>query len=40
VFVMMVEVDGYEPSSGEGPSKRAAEQTAAASFLQREGVWP
>jgi ribonuclease III len=40
VFVMMVEVDGYEPSSGEGPSKRAAEQTAAQSFLQREGVWP
>jgi hypothetical protein len=40
VFVMMVEVDGYEPSSGEGPSKRAAEQAAAQSFLQREGVWP
>jgi ribonuclease III len=40
VFVMMVEVEGYEPASGEGPSKRAAEQTAAESFLLREGVWP
>ena len=39
VFVMMVEVEGYEPTPGEGPSKRAAEQTAAQSFLQREGVW-
>ena len=40
VFVMMVEVEGYEPASGEGPSKRAAEQTAATSFLVREGMWP
>jgi ribonuclease III len=40
VFVMMVEVDGYEPSSGEGPSKRAAEQAAAQAFLRREGVKP
>lgn len=40
VFLMIVEVEGYEPASGEGPSKRVAEQTAAASFLVREGVWP
>jgi ribonuclease III len=40
VFVMMVEVEGYEPAAGEGPSKRAAEQAAAQSLLVREGVWP
>ena len=38
VFVMMVEVDGYQPASGEGPSKRIAEQVAAQAFLRREGV--
>jgi ribonuclease III len=40
VFVMMVEVDGHEPASGEGLSKRAAEQAAAQAFLRREGVKP
>jgi ribonuclease-3 len=39
VFVMMVEVDGFEPASGEGPNKRAAEQAAATAFLLRKGVW-
>ena len=38
VFVMMVEVSGHAPASGEGPNKRAAEQAAAQSFLRREGV--
>ena len=40
VFVMMVEVEGYPPASGEGPNKQAAEQTAATAFLLREGMWP
>jgi ribonuclease-3 len=39
VFVMMAEVEGYEPAPGEGPSKRIAEQMAATAFLVREGVW-
>ena len=38
-FVMLVEVEGFPPASGEGPSKQAAEQTAATAFLRREGVW-
>jgi ribonuclease-3 len=40
VFVMMVEVDGYQPACGEGPSKRIAEQVAAQAFLRREKVKP
>jgi ribonuclease III len=40
VFVMMVEVDGHEPASGEGTSKRGAEQAAALAFLQRQRVKP
>ena len=39
IFVMMAEVEGYEPAPGEGPSKRVAEQMAATAFLVREGVW-
>jgi ribonuclease III len=38
VFVMMVEVEGFPPTSGEGPNKRAAEQTAAEAFLARQAV--
>lgn len=41
VFVMAVEVEGYQPATGKGPSKRSAEQAAAEAFLMREGVqWP
>lgn len=39
VFAMTVEVEGCEPATGEGPSKRSAEQSAAEAFLLREGVW-
>ncbi len=38
-FVYEVRVDGLEPASGTGPSRRAAEQAAAAALLTREGVW-
>ncbi len=38
-FTIEVRVDGLDPASGEGPSKRAAEQAAAAAMLTREGVW-
>jgi len=34
-FEVRVEVQGYPPQSGEGASKRAAEQTAAAGLLER-----
>lgn len=39
VFVVSAEIDTLMPASGEGPSKRQAEQAAAAAFLRREGVW-
>ena len=38
-FVYEVHVDGLEPERGTGPSRRAAEQAAAAALLVREGVW-
>ncbi len=38
-FTIEVRVDGVEPASGEGASKRVAEQAAAAAMLTREGVW-
>ncbi len=38
-FTIEVRVDGVDPASGEGASKRAAEQAAAAAVLVREGVW-
>jgi ribonuclease-3 len=38
-FVYEVRVDGLEPSRGEGSSRRAAEQAAAAAMLIRERVW-
>ncbi len=40
LFTIEVQVDGMEPARGEGASKRAAEQAAAASMLAREGVSP
>ena len=39
VFIAEVRVKMNEPARGEGPSKRAAEQTAAESMLFREGIW-
>jgi ribonuclease III len=38
-FVAEVQVGEYPPASAAGPSKRQAEQAAALTFLQREGVW-
>ena len=37
-FVVEALVPGHEPSVGEGPSKRMAEQAAAEAFLRREGM--
>jgi ribonuclease-3 len=39
LFVMTVEVEGCEPATGKGPTKRSAEQNAAEAFLLRQGVW-
>ncbi len=38
-FTSRVEIEGFEPQSGDGSSKRAAEQAAASAMLLREGVW-
>lgn len=38
-FVLEVKVKGKDPARGEGKSKRAAQQAAAAAFLIREGIW-
>lgn len=38
-FAVEVRVDGLEPSRGEGPNKRLAEQAAAGAMLVREGIW-
>jgi ribonuclease-3 len=38
VFVVTVEVKDREQASGSAKSKRAAEQAAAAAFLEREGI--
>lgn len=38
-FTTEVTIDGLTPARGEGSSKRASEQAAAAAFLRREGVW-
>jgi ribonuclease III len=37
-FVVAADVTGLEPATGEGSSKRIAEQNAAAAFLAREGI--
>ncbi len=39
VFTMSVTIDGLDPASGKGRSKREAEQAAAAALLKREGAW-
>lgn len=38
-FQAEVRIQGLPPATGEGASKRAAEQDAAANMLRREGVW-
>jgi ribonuclease-3 len=38
-FTAEVRIKGCKPARGEGASKRAAEQAAAAALLAREGVW-
>lgn len=38
-FEIAAEVQGLEPASGSGRSKRLAEQAAAVAFLKREAVW-
>ena len=38
LFVMQVELEGFEPERGEATSKRAAEQAAAQAFLNRWAV--
>ena len=38
-FTTHVKVQGLEPTTGEGASKRAAQQAAAKAMLVREGVW-
>lgn len=38
-FVSEVRIKGIEPAQGSGASKRHAEQAAASTLLQREGVW-
>ena len=38
-FVSEARLKDHEPATGEGTSKRQAEQAAAAELLRREGVW-
>jgi ribonuclease-3 len=38
-FTSEVRIEGLKPATGEGASKRAAEQAAATRLLAREGVW-
>ncbi|MEO1542544.1 MAG: ribonuclease III [Pseudomonadota bacterium] len=38
-FTSEVRIEKHEPAQGEGASKRVAEQSAAGSFLVREGIW-
>lgn len=40
LFTLSVNIDGFPPASGSGSSKRNAEQAAAETFLQREGLLP
>ncbi len=39
VFTVELAVEGYDPATGQGRSRQAAEQAAAGAFLVREGVW-
>jgi ribonuclease-3 len=38
-FTISVRIEGYEPLSASGPSKKLAEHKAAEAFLVRENVW-
>ena len=38
-FTASVSVQGKKPATGEGASKRSAEQNAATAMLVREGIW-
>lgn len=38
-FTIRVSVEGFEPETADGGSKRLAEQSAATQLLMREGVW-
>ena len=38
-FTISVQISGYSPEIGIGPSKKLAEHKAAESFLIRENVW-
>jgi ribonuclease-3 len=38
IFTIGVDVEGFSACEAEGPSKRAAEQTAAGAFMRREGL--
>ncbi|WP_062229009.1 ribonuclease III [Aureimonas frigidaquae] len=40
VFTVSATVEGVEPATGQGRSKRQAETQAAEAILMREGVWP
>lgn len=40
MFTIEVRLDGYQPHSAKGNSKKIAEHQAAEGFLQREKVWP
>lgn len=39
LFTVSARIAGYEPGTGQGRSKREAEQAAATRILEREGVW-
>jgi ribonuclease III len=39
VFTMSVTIEGLDPATGKGRSKREAEQAAAEALLKREGAW-
>jgi ribonuclease III len=39
IFTVAMTVSGYAPSRASGPSRRGAEEAAAAAFLIREGIW-
>lgn len=38
-FTIEVQVKGFKPAVGDGPSKRKAQMAAAEAFLRREGAW-
>ncbi|MCP4316838.1 MAG: ribonuclease III [Hyphomicrobiales bacterium] len=39
LFTVRVEVQGFRQETGNGRSRRAAEQSAATKLLEREGIW-